>query len=97
MVRLEHDEDVVPQADGEPTRAGGDVTRVTRSLADDHPVLPTEAHDIAGYVRTAGLTDAAVAAAPGSSPGVAAVTGLLGADGTTATTRQYRVERAAGG
>lgn len=97
VVRLEHDEDVVPQADGEPTRAGGDVTRVTRSLADDHPVLPTEAHGVAGYVRTAGLTDAAVAAAPGSSPGVTAVTGLLGADGTTATTWQYRVERAADG
>ncbi len=96
VIRLEHDEDAVPQTDGAPTQAGGDVTRVTRSLADDHPVLPLEAHAVTGYVATAGLVDAAVAAAPGSSPGVAAVTRLLGPEGTTATTVQYRVERAAG-
>lgn len=94
VVRIEHDEDAVPQADGEPTVAGGDVTRVTRSLADDHPVLVTEAHEVTGYVETARLIDRQVAAAPGSAPGVAAVTRLLGGEGTTATTFQYRVERA---
>ncbi|OJV80884.1 MAG: hypothetical protein BGO37_15245 [Cellulomonas sp. 73-92] len=94
VVRIEHDEDVVPQADGEPTVAGGDVTRVTRSLADDHPVLVSQAHAVTGYVETARLVDAQVAAAPGSAPGVSAVTGLLGGEGTTATTFQYRVKRA---
>lgn len=93
VVRLEHDEDVVPQTDGEPTPAGRDVTRITRSVADDHPVLPVEAHAVAGYRETAALVDAQVAAAPGSAPGVTAVTGLLGGDGTTATTFQYRVTR----
>jgi hypothetical protein len=94
VVRLEHDEDAVPQIDGEPTVAGGDVTRVGRSLADDHPVLVTEAHEVSGYVRTAQLADAEVAAEPGSAPGITAVTALLGGEGTTATTSQYRVERA---
>jgi hypothetical protein len=93
VIRLEHDEDVVPQTDGEPTAAGGDVTRITRALAGDHPVMVTEAHQISGYVETARLTDADVAAAPGSAPGVSAVTALLGGDGTTAATLQYRVER----
>ncbi len=84
----------MPQTDGEPTAAGADVTRITRSLADDHPVLVTEAHAMTGYVETACLTDAEVATAPGSAPGVTAVTRLLGGEGTTATTSQYRVERA---
>ncbi len=94
VVRLEHDEDVVPQTDGEPTQAGRDVTRISRSLADDHPVLPVEAHAVAGYRDTAALVDDQVAAVPGSAPGVTAVTGLLGGDGTTAATFQYRVTRA---
>jgi pimeloyl-ACP methyl ester carboxylesterase len=94
VVRIEHDEDVVPQTDGEPTVAGGDVTRVTRSLADGHPMLVTEAHAVTGYVETARLADGQVAASPGAAPGVAAVAGLLGGEGTTATTFQYRVERA---
>ena len=55
--------------------------------------MVTEAHQISGYVETARLTDADVAAAPGSAPGVSAVTALLGGDGTTAATLQYRVER----
>ena len=96
VVRLEHDEDVVPQTDGEPTPAGRDVTRVTRSLADDHPVLPTEAHEVTGYLDTARMVDDEVAAVPGSAPGVTAITGLLGGEGTTATTFQYRVTRADG-
>lgn len=94
LVRLEHDEDVVPQTDGRPTVAGGDVTRITRSLADDRPVLPTEAHEITGYLDTASRVDAGLAAEPGSVPAVAAVTEVLGGEGTTATTFQYRVERA---
>ncbi|HEY0118783.1 MAG TPA: hypothetical protein VGC04_08395 [Cellulomonas sp.] len=94
VVRLEHDEDVVPQTDGEPTPAGRDVTRITRSLAHDHPVLPVEAHQLSGYAETARMVDEELAAA--AAPGIAAVTGLLGRHGTTATTLQYRVERAPG-
>jgi pimeloyl-ACP methyl ester carboxylesterase len=94
VIRLEHDEDVVPQTDGEPTVAGGDVTRIRRALADDHPVLAAEAHAITSYLETARLTDAQEATSPGSAPGVDAITAVLGGDGTTATTVQYRVERA---
>ena len=94
VVRLEHDEDIVPQADGEPTVAGGDVTRIRRALADDQPIPVAEAHAITNYRQTARLTDAAEAALPGSAPGVGAITAVLGGDGTTATTVQYRVERA---
>ena len=45
-------------------------------------------------MATARLSDAAVAATPGSAPGITAVTALLGGEGTTTTTFQYRVERA---
>jgi len=93
VVRLEHDEDVVPQTDGRPTQVAGNVTRISQSMSDDHPAMANEAHGIGGYLQTAQLADEGAAAAPGSVPGVDAVTAVLGGDGTTATTFQYRVER----
>ena len=94
VVRLEHDEDAVPQLDGEPTIAGPDVTLVTRSVAQDDLALPGGPHRIEAYLRTAQLADEGVAAAPGSAPGIEAVTRVLGRQGTTATTVQLSVTRA---
>ena len=93
MVRLEHDEDAVPQLDGEPTVTGPDVTLVTRSVAQDDLALPGGPHNIDAYVRTAQLADEGTAAAPGSVPAMDAVARVLGEPGTTATTVQLSVTR----
>jgi predicted alpha/beta hydrolase family esterase len=93
VVRIEHDEDAVPQLDGEPTTVGPDVTVVGRSLGDDGPVSFSSAHQVSTYQETAALVDEATAQSPGSAPGVQRVLDALGPDGTTATTTQYQVTR----
>jgi pimeloyl-ACP methyl ester carboxylesterase len=88
VIRLEHDEDAIPQLDGEPTRVAGNVTRVGRAMGDT-----VYAHGIEEYRTTARLLDEAAATAPGSAPAVEKVTAVLGGQGTAATTTQYRMTR----
>jgi len=102
VVRLEHAEDAIPQLDGLPTRAGSNVTRVTRTLDETGTgVSLAAAHQVDEYRRTAAMVDAGLAdrastlgtAGVGAAPGVTALVAALGPEGTTATTMQFQVTR----
>jgi len=102
LVRLEHAEDAIPQLDGLPTRVGGNVTRITRTLDETGTgVSLAAAHQVDEYRRTAAMVDAGLAdpasalgtAGAGAAPGVTALVAALGPEGTTATTMQFQVTR----
>ena len=86
-----HRQDVVPQLDGTPDRAGAQVVVVTRDLGEG--AGPVGAHDVRRYVETARKAESVLAASPSSRDFDAAVARVLGPAGTTVTTEQYVATR----
>ena len=84
------DEDVVPQTDGRADSVSRDVVSVRRSIGATSVV---GAHSLAGYVRTAELTDAQLAGSPALRGFDAELARVLGPAGTTQETQQFSVTR----
>ncbi|MBO3094872.1 hypothetical protein [Cellulomonas dongxiuzhuiae] len=92
---LRHREDAVTILDGKVGERGGPRTlSVVRDLAaTGGPLRPsfTEAHAVAGYVRTGALVDDALGDLPADDPVRRALTDVLGEQRVSATTTQVTV------
>ncbi|MBO3089342.1 hypothetical protein [Cellulomonas dongxiuzhuiae] len=94
-ITLRHREDAVTILDGKVGERGGPRTlSVVRDLAaTGGPLRPsfTEAHAVAGYVRTGALVDDALGDLPADDPVRRALTDVLGEQRASATTTQVTV------